>query len=67
VTSVDRIANLAKPTGRRVTRPPRIGDGAKCPSDPKHGPTFVMRSGAEICVHHDHFVNRNDPIRREAD
>jgi hypothetical protein len=48
------LAALMRPQPRRRVTRVTIGAGRPCPDG--HGPTLVMRSGAHVCVHHDHFA-----------
>lgn len=62
MTSTERLARLAAPTGRRVTsrsRLPQLGDGDRCPLDSTHGSMFVQRAVAgreprQYCPHVSH-------------
>ena len=65
MTSADRLSiDLARLTraSRRTGR--SAADGRPCPDNPRHGRTFVMRSGHEVCVHHSHDAERL--VRDEA-
>jgi hypothetical protein len=61
MTSIERLAKLAAPTGR--TAPRRgfrldIGDGGICPVDPRHGHMYTaMGFTRQWCAHHDHDMD----------
>ena len=58
MTSVERLARLAVPTGRTMRRRyPTFGDGPSCPVEPTHGLTYMSRDRLTMhCPHSEHSV-----------
>jgi hypothetical protein len=66
MTSVERLAKLAAPTGViRKRRVPSAGDGRVCPADPKHGAMIRLRdSSSQYCPDQSHDGLPGQPVTR---
>lgn len=68
MTSIERMARLAAPTGRR-RRVTSSGDGDPCPLEPGHGRMYVMRTVAgkepqQYCPTQLHDGSKTVPVSR---
>jgi len=64
MTSVERLARLAKPAPAKRRRP-SAGDGRVCPGNPKHGPMVRLTgSTRQWCPHSEHDGSKSQPSTR---
>lgn len=74
MTSAERLARLAAPSGRRITRRPTTGDGDLCPLDSSHGSMLVLRltfgqsviAPRQYCPHQSHDGSPSRPAERAS-